>query len=67
MKITINGEDREVEEGLRLSSLLEQFGVGDRNLAIEHNGEFLDPETDWETVVFDEGDTLEIVHFVGGG
>ena len=67
MKITINGEDREVEEGLRLSTLLEQFGIGDRNLAIEHNGEFLDPETDLETVVFDEGDTLEIVHFVGGG
>ena len=67
MKITINGEAREVEEGLRLSVLLEQFGIGDRNLAIEHNGEFLDPETDWNTVVFTEGDTLEIVHFVGGG
>ncbi len=67
MNITINGEDREVEEGLRLSALLDQFGIGDRNLAIEHNGQFLDPETDWETVVFGEGDTLEIVHFVGGG
>jgi thiamine biosynthesis protein ThiS len=67
MKITINGEAREVEDGLRLSVLLEQFGIGDRNLAIEHNGEFLDPETDWNTVVFTEGDTLEIVHFVGGG
>jgi thiamine biosynthesis protein ThiS len=67
MKITINGEARDVEDGLRLSVLLEQFGIGDRNLAIEHNGEFLDPETDWNTVVFTEGDTLEIVHFVGGG
>jgi thiamine biosynthesis protein ThiS len=67
MKIAINGEAREVEDGLRLSVLLEQFGIGDRNLAIEHNGEFLDPETDWNTVVFTEGDTLEIVHFVGGG
>ncbi len=67
MKITINGAARDVEDGLHLSVLLEQFGIGDRNLAIEHNGEFLDPETDWNTVVFTEGDTLEIVHFVGGG
>jgi thiazole synthase len=67
MKIAINGEAREVEDGLRLSVLLEQFGIGDRNLAIEHNGEFLDPEEEWDNVVIGEGDTLEIVHFVGGG
>jgi len=68
MEITINGEAREVEQGLNLTRLLEQFGIGgERNLAIEHNGEFLDTEADWDAVVIGEGDTLEIVHFVGGG
>jgi thiamine biosynthesis protein ThiS len=68
MEITINGDTREVEEGLSLTRLLEQFGIGgERNLAIEHNGEFLDPEADWDSVTIGQGDTLEIVHFVGGG
>lgn len=68
MEIVVNGENREVAEGLTLTLLLEQFSIGgDRNLAIEHNGEFLDPETNWDGVVIAEGDTLEIVHFVGGG
>jgi thiazole synthase len=68
MKITINGEMREVEQGLNLARLLELFDIGgERNLAIEHNGEFLDPEAEWDSVVIGEGDTLEIVHFVGGG
>jgi len=68
MEITVNGETREVEQGVTLARLLEQFGLGgERNLAIEHNGEFLDPETAPDTVVIGEGDSLEIVHFVGGG
>lgn len=68
MEITINGETREVEEGLSLALLLERIGIGgERNLAIEHNGTFLDPEADWGAVDIGEGDTLEIVHFVGGG
>jgi len=68
MEITVNGEVRDVEEGLNLTLLLERIGIGgERNLAIEHNGEFLDAETDWDTVEIGEGDTLEIVHFVGGG
>ncbi len=68
MEIKVNGETRDVEQGLTLTLLLEQFSLGgQRNLAIEHNGEFLDPEADWDGVVIAEGDTLEIVHFVGGG
>ncbi len=68
MEITVNGETREVEVGLTLDRLLKQFGIGgERNLAIEHNGEFLDPEEAWDTVEISEGDTLEVVHFVGGG
>ncbi len=68
MEITVNGTIREVEVGLTLDRLLEQLGIGgERNLAIEHNGKFLDPEEAWDTVEISEGDTLEVVHFVGGG
>lgn len=68
MEITVNGETRTVDGGMNLTRLLELFDIGgERNLAIEHNGEFLDPEEEWDNVVIGEGDTLEIVHFVGGG
>lgn len=68
MEITVNGVCREVEEGLNLTRLLEQLDIGgERNLAIEHNGEFLDSKAEWDSVIIGADDTLEIVHFVGGG
>ncbi|HOE97099.1 MAG TPA: sulfur carrier protein ThiS [Candidatus Sumerlaeota bacterium] len=66
MRIRVNGESREVDQASSLLDLLRQIGLEVRNLAIEHNGEFVEEDRLGE-VTLNEGDTLEIVRFVGGG
>jgi thiamine biosynthesis protein ThiS len=66
MRITINGESREWEDGLTLSALLEQLGMRADRVAVELNRDIV-PRTRWPETVLKEGDRLEIVHFVGGG
>ncbi len=57
---------RQVAENVAIARLLEELKIENRNLAIEHNGRFLEGE-EAETTVLQPGDTLEIVRFVGGG
>jgi sulfur carrier protein len=46
--------------------LLEHLSLNPRMVVVEHNGEILRRESLGETLV-QEGDSLELVHFVGGG
>ena len=65
MEIQINGELRSIEP----MSLLELLGTLDINparVAVERNREIV-PKREYETTLLAEGDTLEIVQFVGGG
>ena len=66
MTITINGEPREVPEGLTVSALLDHLGFANKRVAIERNREIL-PRAQWQKTQVQTGDTFEIVHFVGGG
>jgi sulfur carrier protein len=66
MEIKLNGESKQIEEGLTIGQLLLGLGIENRNLAIEHNGDFLESE-DLEKTAIKSGDKLEIVRFVGGG
>ena len=66
MRITINGESRNFETPLTLSNLLQQLGLDKRKIAVERNREIVPHSTFQQTDIFD-GDTLEIVHFIGGG
>ena len=65
MTLTINGERREVADGLTVSALVTQLGVRGR-VAVELNGEVLRQAQHPETTLRD-GDALEVVTFVGGG
>ena len=65
MKITLNGEAREVEDGLSVASLLAQEGFTGL-VAVERNGEIV-PRSTYDSVALTPGDRLEIVHFIGGG
>ncbi|MDI7774548.1 sulfur carrier protein ThiS [Asticcacaulis sp. EMRT-3] len=65
MKIRLNGEDREVE-ARSLSALIEEIGLDGRKIAVEKNLEIV-PRSTYLATAIDEGDRLEIVHFVGGG
>jgi len=66
MKIKVNGEEKEVAEGLTLSALLESLGLHPSRVAVERNLEIV-PREKYAQTVLKEGDELEIVHFVGGG
>jgi sulfur carrier protein len=66
MKIFINGETREIQNGLKLSELLARLSLPSERIAIELNKEVV-RRRDWENILVKDADKIEIVHFVGGG
>ena len=66
MVINVNGEDREVRDDLPLTELLAQLDLRAERVAIELNLDIL-PRGQWAQTRLQPGDSLEIVHFVGGG
>lgn len=66
MQLTINGEDRRFTSTLTVRQLLDQLGLDSRKVALERNLEIV-PRSTYAQVALENGDQLEIVHFVGGG
>lgn len=66
MKLLINGQERDVENVQTLADVVSHFGLNERIIVIEHNLNIVARELYAETAV-QEGDKIEIVHFVGGG
>jgi len=66
VKVQLNGELREVPEGLTLAALLEWLGLPRDRVAVERNLEIV-PRTGWDVTPIQPGDRLEVVHLVGGG
>jgi len=66
MKVKINGEEKEIADGLSLGSLLEELQIRPARVVVEHNRNIV-PRDAYGATVLAEGDALEIVHFVGGG
>jgi sulfur carrier protein len=66
MKLYVNGEAREVGEGLTLAELLESIGVPKGGVAVEVNREIV-RRAQHPTHRLAPEDRVEIVTFVGGG
>jgi thiamine biosynthesis protein ThiS len=66
MKIRINGEEREIADGLSVARLLEELQMRPGRVVVELNRNIVSREAHGSTKLT-EGDALEIVHFVGGG
>jgi thiamine biosynthesis protein ThiS len=66
LRITINGEARDVPENLTLSGLINHLALAPERLAVEVNREVV-RRANWPHTLLAEGDRVEIVHFVGGG
>jgi len=66
MKVKIDGEEREFDNGLTLSALLESLQIRPGRVVVERNREIV-PRDSYDNTAVNDGDTLEIVHFVGGG
>ncbi len=66
MKITINGELREIPDGLSVEALLQHLEMTAERVAIERNLDIL-PRAKWQETAGQPDDRFEIVHLVGGG
>lgn len=66
MKIILNGESRDVENGITLRALVDTLGGDPRSVAIELNREIV-PKSNHASTKLQDGDQLEVVQFVGGG
>ena len=66
IKLTINGQARELEPVENLATLIDRLGMRVDRVAVELNRELV-PRDRWTLTPVSDGDRLEIVHFVGGG
>ena len=66
MKIRVNGEEKEIADGLNVARLLEELQIRPGRVVVELNRNIVSREAHGLTLL-KEGDALEIVHFVGGG
>lgn len=66
MRLTINGEPRDLKEGATVAGLLAALDLDGRRLGVEVNRSIV-PKSAYAATRLGEGDAVEIVHFVGGG
>ena len=66
MLIYLNGEGKEIPDGLSLAQLVDKLGLPVQRVAVELNRTVV-RRVDWSTTNLSENDRIEIVHFVGGG
>jgi thiamine biosynthesis protein ThiS len=66
IQVRINGDARAVPAGLSVVGLLEHLSLHPGMVVVEHNGEILRRDGLAAASVA-PGDSLELVHFVGGG
>ena len=66
MQITVNGQPREVVEGMTVAQLLDELALATRYVAVEVNLQLV-PRQKHADQRLREGDRLEIVTLVGGG
>ena len=65
--LTVNGSERRVPAGWTLADLLASLDLDARTIVVEHNGTILRDRSSFASLGLSADDTLEIVHFVGGG
>ena len=65
MKLTVNGEIREISSG-NVSGLLKELDISGTHVAVAVNLQVI-PRSGHESTQLNEGDKVEIVHAVGGG
>ena len=66
MKITVNGNLKEINEIKTISELLELLSINENNIVVEHNGNII-TKSEYAEITIKEDDKLELVRFVGGG
>lgn len=63
--VKVNGTDLDIA-GKTLSAYLTTTSYDAKRIAVERNGDIV-PKSQYDVTVLEDGDTLEVVSFVGGG
>jgi len=66
MRLVVNGEERQVGSNTTVKQLLASLGLADTLVAVERNEEIV-PRAQHESTELNDGDRVEVIHFVGGG
>ena len=66
MKITVNGEEWEFDGPLSLEALIEALKIADKVMAAAVNMEIVKKDQ-WHEHRLNDGDRVELLHFVSGG
>jgi len=65
--LIINGKDHDdLPEGLTVAALIAHLKLPERKIAVERNREVV-PKSAYAETTLANHDTLEIIHFIGGG
>ena len=65
--LTVNGGERRIPAGWTLADLLASLDLDARAIVVEHNGTILRDRASFASLELAADDSIEIVHFVGGG
>ncbi len=66
MQITVNGKQQQVNTGTSLGQLLKELKLDSKRVVVERNLVAV-LRDDYDNIKLNDGDSLEIVQFVGGG
>jgi len=66
LRVYVNGEAKELSDRISLAELITQLNLPAGRIAVELNRNVV-RRNDWSTTMLADDDSLEIVHFVGGG
>ncbi len=66
ISLRVNGSQMKLPKGATIRDLLSQLEIDPQLVAVEQNREIV-PRPEYPARILSEKDTIEIVHFVGGG
>ncbi len=66
MKITVNGVEREADDGSSVAGVVATVSGRASGIAVALNDEVV-PRTDWKTTIVREADRIEVLTAVQGG
>ena len=65
-KIQLNGRKLELSSKYSISALLKKYKIDSKKIAVELNGKIIN-KNKYKLINIKNKDTIEIVHFIGGG
>ncbi len=66
MNLIVNGNSTDVKDGLTVEGLLKELDIEPARVAIEVNMNII-KKVNYQEHLLEDGDSVEIVNFVGGG